>query len=181
MSTRGFHALDAQYWNDLLNTLQHPSFEPPENDPNKPQENYTPPPEQTRRYPAPTPPSTPPPRESDIPQSPYHQTSYPPPPSPPSTPPNRSLPPRRTQPSPSPRRNQGNYVNGMGSQLTYSLRVLALEPGVTRREVNVRYIFLARRRHPDKYDPEITGMTSEEAVELFKRVNNVQQFIRDSM
>ena len=69
----------------------------------------------------------------------------------------------------------------MKSQLTDSLRVLELEPGVTRREVNVRYIFLARRLHPDKHDPEITDMTSEEAVELFKRVNNAQQFIRDSM
>ena len=47
MSTWGFHTLDAQHWNDLLNTLRHPSFEPPENDPNTPQENYAPPPEQT--------------------------------------------------------------------------------------------------------------------------------------
>ena len=37
MSTWGFHALDMQHWNDLLNTLQHPSLNPPENDPNKPQ------------------------------------------------------------------------------------------------------------------------------------------------
>ena len=119
--------------------------------------------------------------ESDVPKSPHHRTSSPPP-SPPSTPPNRSSsPPRWTQPSPSPRRNQGNYANSIESQLTDSLRALELEPGVTRREVNVRYRFLARRLHPDEYDPEITGMTPEEAGELFKRLNNAQQFIRDSM
>ena len=87
----------------------------------------------------------------------------------------------RTQPSPPPCRNQGNYVNSLGSQLTDLLRVLDLEPGVTRWEVNVRYIFLARQLHPDKHDPEVTGMTSEESVELFKRVNNAQQIICDSM
>ena len=31
MSTWGFHALDTQHWNELLNTLRHPSFNPPEN------------------------------------------------------------------------------------------------------------------------------------------------------
>ena len=98
----------------------------------------------------------------------------------PPTPPSRSSsPPRQTQPSPSPRRNRRNYENNIESQLTDSLRILGLESGVTGREINVRYIFLARRLHPDKHDPEITGMTSEEAVEQFKRVNNAQQFIRD--
>ena len=41
--------------------------------------------------------------------------------------------------------------------------------------------FLARILHPDKHDPEVTGMTSEEAVELFKLVNNAQQFLRDTI
>ena len=42
MSTWGFHALDTQHWNDILITLRHPSFNPPENDPNKPQEDNVP-------------------------------------------------------------------------------------------------------------------------------------------
>ena len=33
MSTWGFHALDAQHWNNLLNILRHPLFEPPEINP----------------------------------------------------------------------------------------------------------------------------------------------------
>ena len=61
-----------------------------------------------------------------------------------------------------------SYVNSIESQLTDSLRVLGLEPGFTGREINVRYRFLSRQLHPDKHDPEVTGMTSEEALELFK-------------
>ena len=84
-------------------------------------------------------------------------------------------------PPPPPRRNRGNYANRIESQLTDSLQVLDLEPGVTRREVNIRYRFLDRQLHPDEHYTEVTGMTSEEAVELFKRVNNAHQFISDSM
>ena len=45
----------------------------------------------------------------------------------------------------------------------------------------VRYRFLARRLHPDKHDTEATGMTSEEAVEMFKLVNNAQQYLRENI
>ena len=72
-------------------------------------------------------------------------------------------------------------MNSIESQITDSLRVLGLEPGVTGREIKVPYIFLERQLHPDKHDPEITCMTSEEAVEKFRCVNNAQQFIHDSM
>ena len=58
-----------------------------------------------------------------------------------------------------------------------SLGVLGLEMKVTVREVNVRYQFLARILHPDKHGTEVTGMTSEEAVDLFKLVNNAQQHL----
>ena len=51
--------------------------------------------------------------------------------------------------------------------------------GVTMREVNVRYRFLAQRLHPDKQDTEVTEMTSEEAVETFKLMNNAQQYLRE--
>ena len=79
MSTWRFYALDTQHWNDLMNTLRHPSFNPPENDPNKPQEDNVPLPKQTQRSSIPTPSPTPPPRESDVPKSSHHRTSPPPP------------------------------------------------------------------------------------------------------
>ena len=59
-----------------------------------------------------------------------------------------------------------------------SLGVLGLKMGVTMREVNVRYRFLAQRLHP-KHDTEVTGTTSEDAVETFKLVNNAQQYLRE--
>ena len=59
-----------------------------------------------------------------------------------------------------------------------SLGVLGLEMGFTVRKVNVRYRFLALRLHPDKHDIEVTGMMSEEAVEMSKLVNNAQQYLR---
>ena len=79
ISTWGFHAPGTQHSNDLLNNLRHPPFNPPENDPNKPQEDNAPPPKQTRRSSITTPPPTQPPHESDIPKSPHHRTSSPPP------------------------------------------------------------------------------------------------------
>ena len=60
-----------------------------------------------------------------------------------------------------------------------SLGVMGLETGVTVWEVKVRYQFLARQLHPDKHDPAVTGMTSEEAVELFKLINNAQEHLRE--
>ena len=45
----------------------------------------------------------------------------------------------------------------------------------------VRYRLLARRLHPDKHDTEATGMTSEEAVEMFKLVNNAQKYLRENI
>ena len=62
-----------------------------------------------------------------------------------------------------------------------SLDVLGLEMGVTVRKVNVWYRLLARRLYPDKHDTEATGMTSEEAVEIFKLVNNKQQYLRENI
>ena len=56
---------------------------------------------------------------------------------------------------------------------------MKLEAGVTAREVQVRYQLLARQLHPDKHDTEETGMTSEEAVELFELVNNAQDHLRE--
>ena len=49
------------------------------------------------------------------------------------------------------------------------------------REVNVRYRLLSRTFHPKKHNTKATGMTSEEAVEMFKLVNNPQQYLREDI
>ena len=53
--------------------------------------------------------------------------------------------------------------------------------GVILQEVNVRYLFLARKLHPNKNDTEVTGMASEGVVELFKLANNLQQHLRTTI
>ena len=121
---------------------------------------------------------------NDPPESPpkksFPQTNSSPPPSPreptsPATPPYHTPP--RSQP-PSPHRGTENFdESGIGYNLYDSLGVLGLEMDGTIREVKIRYRTLARILHTDKHNPNVTGSTSEEAVELFKLVNNTQQFL----
>ena len=60
LSAWGFHALDTQNWHALMNTLKHPLFEPPEDQPNILHEDREPPPNyaQIPQPPTPTPPSS---------------------------------------------------------------------------------------------------------------------------
>ena len=85
--------------------------------------------------------------------------------------------PPRSQ-TPSPQRGTKNFdKSGIGHNLHDSIGVLGLKTGATVREVKIRYQTLARRLHPNKNYPNVTGLYSEEAVELFKLVNNAQQFL----
>ena len=52
------------------------------------------------------------------------------------------------------------------------LNVMGMNTGVTVRGFNVRYRYLARQLYSDKQDLLVTGMTSEEAAQLFKLINN---------
>ena len=81
-----------------------------------------------------------------------------------------------------PRNRNRNYdERGVGINIRDSLGVMELEAGVTAWEVQVRYRFLARQLHPNKYNTEELGMTSEEAEELFKLVNNAQEHLRENI
>ena len=86
-------------------------------------------------------------------------------------------PPPRSQP-PSPHRGTRNFNESeTGNNLHDSLGVLGLEVGATVMEVNIQYRTLARRVHRNKHNPNDTGLTEKGAVESFKLVNNVQQFL----
>ena len=58
---------------------------------------------------------------------------------------------------------------------------MGLDFGVTVRDVNVQYRYLARKLHPNKHNPDILEMTSKEAVDVFKLVNNAQQFLQENI
>ena len=53
--------------------------------------------------------------------------------------------------------------------------------GVTVIKVNVQYRLLTHILHPNKHDTDAIGMTSDEAVEMFKLGNNAQQYLRENI
>ena len=44
-----------------------------------------------------------------------------------------------------------------------------------------QYISLARKYQPEKHDPHVTGLTSGEAEEFFKLINNEHNFLSNIM
>ena len=66
---------------------------------------------------------------------------------------------------------------------TTNYKIIGLITEVTVREVNLhyRYLYLARQLQPDKLGLLVTGITSEEVVELFKLINDAQQFLQATM
>ena len=124
------------------------------------------------------PPSQTLPNESN---APHNSDISPPPPLTPLIPPAQSLPRKRHMihiPALPPQHECNYNERGVGMNMKDSLNGMGLSTGVTVHEVNVRYRNLACQLHPDKHDPVVSGMTSEEAVELFKLINNAQQFLQ---
>ena len=61
----------------------------------------------------------------------------------------------------------------------HSLTILGLGLGASETEIKVHYRQLARKYHPDKNDPAITGLTATEASDFFKLLNNVQAYLKE--
>ena len=51
---------------------------------------------------------------------------------------------------------------------------MGLDTGATVRKTNVRYRFLARQLYPENHNSDITRITSEEVVDIFKLVATSQ-------
>ena len=68
-----------------------------------------------------------------------------------------------------------------GRSLTYALKLLGLGLGASEIEVKVRYRQLAREYHPDKNNQEVTGLTTTEATDFFKLLNNAIMFLKGQM
>ena len=161
-----FHALDQVHWKTLLKRLDSPKD--PTEDPSNPPS--PPPPRATPEQPTPPPPSPTRQRQYDL---------------PPSPPPRRNEHQNVPSPPPRPRSRQSaggsNYnVRGVGFTRRDSLNIMSLQNEVTEREIKVRYRKLARTYHPDKHNPTSTNMTSTEAEEFFKLINNAYEFLRNN-
>ena len=197
VSTWGFHALDETHWYFLLTNMKHLYKMTPDHPQNE-EEAYQDVPQSTPSTPYPPWPHT----HSQPPHFPSEPSSPPPirsisgrvssgsegfgrsrpfnSPSPSSSSPVQS-PPINSPSSPPPCSIKNYDKRRVRINMRDSLGVLRLEMGVTVREVNVRYRFLAQIRHTNKHDTEVTVITSEEAVELFKLLSNAQQYLRTTI
>jgi curved DNA-binding protein CbpA len=60
----------------------------------------------------------------------------------------------------------------------HSLTILGLGLGASDMEIKVHYRQLARKYHPDKNDIALTGLTTPEASEFFKLLNNANEYLK---
>jgi curved DNA-binding protein CbpA len=63
--------------------------------------------------------------------------------------------------------------------MSHSLTILGLGLGSSETKIKVHYRQLARKYHPDKNDPAITGLTASEASTFFQLLNNAQEYLKD--
>ena len=112
-----------------------------------------------------------------------------PPPSPPPRP-RRPLPPLHHSPPTgnttdddvyNPKRwlNDPSFCSMVGRSMSHSLKILGLGLGASEMEIKVHYRQLARKYHPDKNDPTATGLTTTEASDFFKLLNNANEYLKE--
>jgi hypothetical protein len=67
----------------------------------------------------------------------------------------------------------------VGRSMSHLLKILGLGLGASETEIKIHYRQLARKYHPDKNDHAATGLTTEEATEFFKLLNNANDYLRE--
>jgi hypothetical protein len=107
-----------------------------------------------------------------------------PPPSPRSPPMHEQQPQSTNPPNPAeynPKRwlNDENFCTQVGRSMSQSLTILGLGFGASETEIRVHYRQLARKYHPDKNSPAITGLSASEASAFFQLLNNAHEYLKD--
>jgi curved DNA-binding protein CbpA len=60
--------------------------------------------------------------------------------------------------------------------MSHSLKILGLGLGASEMEIKVHYRQLTRKYHPDKNGTASTGLTTAEASDFFKLLNNANEY-----
>ena len=63
--------------------------------------------------------------------------------------------------------------------MSHLLKILGLGLNASKTEIKVHYRQLARKYHPDKNDYAATGLTTEDATEFFKLLNNANDYLKE--
>ena len=75
------------------------------------------------------------------------------------------------------RRNNSTPQNTPNNEILEAYQILELDSNAAGREANIKFRQLSRIYHPDKHQPEKTGMSNDEAKELFQKFNNAQEIL----
>ena len=67
----------------------------------------------------------------------------------------------------------------VGNSMFHSLKILGLGLGASEMEIKVHYRQLARKYHPDKNNPTVTGLITAEASDFFKLLNNAKEYLKE--
>ena len=100
-----------------------------------------------------------------------------PPSPPPPSPPRRRVPPPRRDNNGIPDRDW--LPDNIGRVMYDSFKILGLSIGASERELKVAYRRMSRKYHPDCHNPQETGLSHEEAVQMFQFINNANAYLRE--
>jgi len=75
--------------------------------------------------------------------------------------------------------NDPSFCSMVGRSMSHSLKILGLGLGASEMEIKVHYRQLARKYHPDKNDTASTGLTTAEASDFFKLLNNANEYLKE--
>jgi DnaJ-class molecular chaperone len=75
--------------------------------------------------------------------------------------------------------NDENFCIQVGRSMSQSLTILGLGFGASETEIKVHYRQLARKYHPDKNSPAITGLSASKASAFFQLLNSAHEYLKD--
>jgi DnaJ-class molecular chaperone len=61
--------------------------------------------------------------------------------------------------------------------MSHALRIYGLGLGASENEGKIQYRQMAREYHPEKNNPEVTGLTVSEALDFIELLNNANMFL----